>query len=88
MSGVLGAELHIERLADSIVSGCHKKNLFKANLIFIIFPSEVVNGDREDFHASPGRLAASAQRLGGCRKLPGAEDIKLQFEQADKRRIG
>lgn len=23
-----------------------------------------------------------------CRKLPGAEDIKLQFETADKHRIG
>lgn len=48
----------------------------------------MVNGDREDFHVSPGRLAGSVQRLGGCRKLPEAEDIKLQFEQADKQRIG
>lgn len=37
LSGVLQSELHIEWLRDSIVSGCHKKNLFKENLIFIIF---------------------------------------------------
>lgn len=30
----------------------------------------------------------AVHRAGRCRKLPGAEDIKLQFENTDKQRIG
>lgn len=56
------------------------KNLFKANLIFIIFPVR--------WRTAMGKKSWS--RLAGRRRLEaaGSQDMKLPFEKADKIWIG